>query len=126
MLAPDGRQVGAIDASETLALGRGNAALLPTAAMYGVPMALRFLKYGSGKGLPRDQLDKGMMDTMIPGRWANYGEMAVGYQEERHGGDYLKQLQNTKPLPMWWRYNGKTACTPRTTTTRHKRKLVAP
>ena len=89
------RQVGAIDASETLALARGNAGLLPTAAMYGVPMALRFLKYGSGKGLPRDQLDKGMLDTMIPGRWANYGEMTVGYQEERHGGDYVKQLQNT-------------------------------
>ena len=72
------------------------------------PAILRNLVFGGGAGAPGSSLETADSKALIPGRWLGYGEDISGYEEERQGGDYLKSLQNTKPLPMWWRYNGKT------------------
>ena len=72
------------------------------------PAVLRNLVFGGGGGAPGSSLETADSKALIPGRWLGYGEDISGYEEERQGGDYLKSLQNTKPLPMWWRYNGKT------------------
>ena len=80
------------------------------AATHAIPGLIRTAWYGSGENRPGSGLESGMHKALVPGRWgANYGEYTTGYQEDRHGGTYLKTLQNTKPLPMWWRYNGKLA-----------------
>ena len=75
---------------------------------HGLPFAARAAWFGSGAHTPGSGLESGMDGAMVPGRWAgHYSEVTHGYEEEHHGGRYLKTLQNTKPLPMWWRYNSK-------------------
>jgi hypothetical protein len=59
--------------------------------------------------MPGTAIDNAQGRAYVPGRnIAGYGEHIAGYEEDRMGGQYLKDLQNTKPLPMWWRYSGKT------------------
>lgn len=103
------KQVGAIGDMKTELVRWARAPLgMASAAGMFAPIAARVLAYGDGKHRPADAVETGESMQLIPGRWAHYGEMTTGYQEERDGGSYLKKLQNTKPLPMWWRYNGKT------------------
>ena len=90
--------------------GSGALGAATIVAANAIPMAIRGAYYGTGANKPGSGLESGMSGALVPSRWgANYGEYTTGYQEDRHGGTYLKTLQNTKPLPMWWRYNGKLA-----------------
>merc|ERR1740130_419222 len=75
-----------------------------------IPLMLRSLYYGSGSKMPGSSIDNAEGKAYVPGRMVTgYGESIKGYEEDRAGGDYMKQMQNQKPLPMWWRYDGKTA-----------------
>ena len=87
-------------------IGQSLVSMTTAASTQLVPLLLRALYFGDGTKNPGHAIGSGK--AYVPGRWVGYGEEIDGLYGTQMGGEYLKQLQDTKPLPMWWRYNGKT------------------